>query len=253
MHLISDLHLELACLTQTVEEVWHQRIQPWVDPHDHLALAGDIGSVQDLATLRNFLRRCREYVDQDRHIFFVPGNHEYYGFPGTIDEANQVLAKLCKEVGVTWLQCQVVYVPQDNVYVLGCTLWSQVDEEGFTAVNDGQHIADFQGSTGWQVYQHRHNAEVTWLQEQLRQHPQAIVITHHLPSYRLIHPKFAGSPCNSAFASNLDLLAQQAQVWVGGHTHEYVHAKIGNCWVVANPVGYPGERRVTKVRKCKVC
>lgn len=66
-----------------------------------------------------------------------------------------------------------------------------------------------------------------------------IVITHHLPSYKSIHPKYSHlSDTNGAFASNLDDLVKLSYMWMHGHTHTSFDYKIGDTRVICNPRGY---------------
>jgi len=49
-----------------------------------------------------------------------------------------------------------------------------------------------------------------------------VVITHHAPSPRSIHPRFAGSLLNACFVSDAESLlgADRALLWIHGHTHD---------------------------------
>jgi hypothetical protein len=54
---------------------------------------------------------------------------------------------------------------------------------------------------------------------------------------------------NSAFASDLTNTMYMGRVkyWFCGHTHEYSEMNAMDTRFIANPLGYPGEERVTKV------
>ncbi|CAH6420379.1 Hypothetical protein HVR_LOCUS1177 [uncultured virus] len=68
-----------------------------------------------------------------------------------------------------------------------------------------------------------------------------VVITHHLPSYKLIDGKYADNPLNSFFANHLDELVAKADIWCCGHSHSSAQAIVGTCRCYLNPVGYSGE------------
>src|SRR5688572_7280254 len=71
-----------------------------------------------------------------------------------------------------------------------------------------------------------------------------VVVTHHAPSARSIHPKYVSAgPINHAFASDLDYLVEGsgAAIWVHGHVHDPFSYMIGNTRVLCNPRGYPSE------------
>jgi hypothetical protein len=71
-----------------------------------------------------------------------------------------------------------------------------------------------------------------------------IVVSHHCPSKKSIHPKYAHDTImNAAFASDLDdFIAYRPQIklWTHGHTHEPFDYTIGETRVVCNPRGYVG-------------
>jgi hypothetical protein len=71
-----------------------------------------------------------------------------------------------------------------------------------------------------------------------------IVVGHHCPSKKSIHPKYAHDKImNGAFASDLDdFIAYRPQIrlWTHGHTHEPFDYTIGETRVVCNPRGYSG-------------
>jgi hypothetical protein len=69
---------------------------------------------------------------------------------------------------------------------------------------------------------------------------KTVVATHHMPSYRLCHPRF-GTEANGGFASNCDrILASDIapHLWVHGHTHDTIDTKLWNTRIVCNPMGY---------------
>ena len=81
-----------------------------------------------------------------------------------------------------------------------------------------------------------------WLRERLAtpHDGPTVVITHHAPSPRSIHPRFAGSLLNACFVSDLEGLVggQSAQLWIHGHTHDSFDYRVERTRVVCNPRGY---------------
>jgi hypothetical protein len=69
-----------------------------------------------------------------------------------------------------------------------------------------------------------------------------VVLTHHAPHPDSIHARFAGSPVNGAFVSDLTELVAQADLWLHGHVHDSFDYRVGRCRVVANPRGYAQNR-----------
>ena len=69
-----------------------------------------------------------------------------------------------------------------------------------------------------------------------------IVLTHHLPTYTLIHPKYEGHPLNYCFATNLEEMIQSPiRGWLCGHSHTASEVEINAVKCALNPFGYPGE------------
>ena len=74
-----------------------------------------------------------------------------------------------------------------------------------------------------------------------------VVVGHHCPSKKSIHPKYAHDTImNGGFASDLDdFIAYRPQIklWTHGHTHEQFDYIIGETRVVCNPRGYIGHEQ----------
>jgi len=69
------------------------------------------------------------------------------------------------------------------------------------------------------------------------------VISHHAPSYQSVPQEFK-KHAKGAYCSNLDDLIlnhPQIKYWCHGHTHTPFDYNIGNCRVICNPHGYPGQ------------
>ncbi len=67
-----------------------------------------------------------------------------------------------------------------------------------------------------------HALHAAWLTEKLAQpfDGRSVVITHMAPSILSVARKYATDPCSAAFASQLDGLVAQADLWVHGHMHD---------------------------------
>jgi hypothetical protein len=91
-----------------------------------------------------------------------------------------------------------------------------------------------------------HKEDKAWLTHEIAESETTgqptVVITHHLPSFRLIAPQWANSPVNAAFASDCEsLMRYPVRLWIAGHTHTSVQRTIKDVMVGVNPLGYPGE------------
>ncbi|OIQ97603.1 calcineurin-like phosphoesterase superfamily domain protein [mine drainage metagenome] len=76
---------------------------------------------------------------------------------------------------------------------------------------------------------------------------KTVVVTHHAPSAKSLLDQQAFAYSDAAYASHLDHLVREADLWIHGHTHVPVDYRIGNHRsgrVVSNPRGYVGHAAV---------
>ena len=236
LHILSDLHLSCGVLP-------HPRTDA-----DVVILAGDIARPQEaMAWALGF----------DKPVLYVPGNHESYG--SSIAATVRQLKDLAAGSPICVLDGDEVVI--GGVRFLGATLWSDFllavkGEDGgearMQAMTQAQRmIRDFQrihaDGRPEQPFTPddcavRCQAQAAWLDSRLAvaHDGPTVVITHHAPSQRSIHPRFIGSPLNACFVSDLEWLAGsgRAQLWIHGHTHDSFDYQLGATRVVCNPRGY---------------
>src|SRR6185295_12942775 len=86
------------------------------------------------------------------------------------------------------------------------------------------------------------DASVAWLEERFAEPHEGptVVVTHFAPARGSIAARFAGSPLNACFVSDLEpqIRRWQPALWLHGHTHDSFDYRIGATRVVANPRGY---------------
>ncbi len=237
LQLASDLHLEFA-----------QRERPGtrlVEPApgaELLVLAGDI---------HNGVLGIEAFADWPVPVLYVAGNHEFYDQQW--EPAREQLRAACAGTNVRLLDQDLVEF--DGVRVLGCTLWTDFRltgepvaqamatvERGLT---DYRVIATGSGPLRAAQTLAEHEASRQWLVAELARPwvGRTVVVTHHAPHPRSIHPRFAGHPMNPGFISDLTSLLPGADLWLHGHTHDSFDYRVGSCRVVANPAGYLLKRR----------
>jgi Icc-related predicted phosphoesterase len=81
-----------------------------------------------------------------------------------------------------------------------------------------------------------------WLDSKLAE-PHAgatVVITHHAPSRKSIHRRFAESLLNACFVSDAERLidGSRTRLWIHGHTHDSFDYFLNGTRVLCNPRGY---------------
>lgn len=246
LRLVSDLHLEfyhtlapvISLLTGT---------PPGMERPRYLALCGDIG-IPYHPLYKEFL----SWADSNyEHVFLVAGNHEYYHSWKTIGEIdNDIEDIVCPLSNVTFLRDRGEDFMGLRVY--GTTLWSHVGVSlrVKNGMNDYLRINKKEG--GWRKnislkdMNNMHDNSVKGIQAEIDTCKglgmSLVVLSHHLPSFQLVDPKYERHPLTEAFASDLDrLIAPPVTHWLFGHSHTVADKVINGVRCVANPLGYVGE------------
>jgi Icc-related predicted phosphoesterase len=217
IQILSDAHTEFGF---PIDQPFSTKLRK----ADIMVLAGDI--VTKACLLKDYLDICKRF---SKYVIFVPGNHEYYN--GSTDEEYETVCNTVENV--TFLQRKRVCI--EGIWFAGATLWSDVNEFAIDLMNDPFILEEVHL---------RHNTDKKWLDENVKEGD--IVVTHHLPSFQLIHEKYKGSLVTSGFASNMDGLIRKLkpQLWICGHTHVPFDTVIEDVRIIINPIGYPGENLV---------
>lgn len=230
---VSDLHLE----RYTVLPAFSTLLKPCAP---YLALAGDIGQPAQLRTFFDWL------VPQWKRIFYVAGNHEYYGAKYAERQRElEALTATYPNLHFLHVSSPSFYCEEANVAVVGLTLWSKVSR-----LSDWKTVADYRQirfpGAPFPALNAQHDLERMTLATEIRRWgdvgAQVCVITHHLPSFRLLSPRFATSTVNDCFASHCDiLLTPPVQLWIYGHTHSCSNQVLGSVLCLCNAKGYEDE------------
>lgn len=233
LHVMSDLHLSLAGMDVPATAA------------DVVVLAGDIARPD---------KACAWARTIDKPVLYVAGNHEHYH-----SDLQTTLAELRRHsAGSTMrvLECEAWL--HGGVRFLGATLWSdfrvfdddaaraQAMTGAVSAVRDFQRIGVVEAATRRLFTPHDSQAlfdrTAAWLVDQLARpfDGPTVVVTHHAPSPRSIHPRFAGSLLNGCFVSDLERLmgGDRVALWIHGHTHDSFDYTVRGTRVLCNPRGY---------------
>jgi len=239
--LVSDVHEEFA--------KWRSENYPRLpDPrtYDCIILLGDCGlGAQGLAWACTFF-------PEDKQIWFVPGNHEFYR-----GEYSATLAAIYTYAATKNGRCKVLApgtIDLGDLLIIGATLWS----DGFGLGDDDLELrgpADFRliarGNRLFSAQDMRdiNREEVQFIRDELFRaksaNKKAVVVTHFLPSHECVAERYRGDRLNGYFANNLDSLLDEFKppIWMFGHSHEkmdVIHSTSGTR-MISNAWGYPGE------------
>lgn len=213
---------------------------------DVIVLAGDIhvGNKGVLWALKNI---------PDKPVIYVLGNHEFYGkaYPRLVNS----LKELTQNTNVVILENDVFTF--DGVNFMGCTLWTDFELYGdarLAGYECQQIMSDYRKirlSPEYSKLRSKdvagiHSQSLHWLKKQLASHKDEtnIIVTHHGPSTLSLPETKSENIIHSAYVSRLDkiLTDYNPAAWLHGHLHNSSDYMIGECRVVCNPRGYPGER-----------
>jgi Icc-related predicted phosphoesterase len=239
IQIASDLHLE-----------FFERLFPdyrIVEPTDAevLVLAGDIHRhAQAIAAFR----------DWPVPIIYVHGNHEGYG--ADFEQLIPEMRESARLAGIHYLENDELVV--NGVRFLGCCLWTdyclQGKEKKEAAMREAarcmmDHKAILTGNGKFFMPQDAlqiHIASLDWLSRKLEEpfDGPTVVVTHHGPHPKSIHPRYAGDIVNAGFITDLTPLLDKATLWVHGHVHDSFDYRVNGTRVVANPRGYAKNRSV---------
>lgn len=229
LNVLSDLHLSLGALAIPANDA------------DAVVLAGDIARPKEaIAWASGFAKP----------VLYVPGNHEFYG--GSIAGTAAELKRLSAGSDIHVLDNDEVIF--EGVRFLGTTLWTDFmlfgeGEKRAAAMREAQRFmrdfsrirlgeSPFTPEASAALFK-RHGA---WLERKLAE-PYAgptVVITHHAPSRKSVHSRFADSLMNACFVSDAEHLidGSRACLWIHGHTHDSFDYFVNGTRVLCNPRGY---------------
>ena len=232
LNILSDLHLSRGALTLPENDA------------DVAILAGDIARPPEAVAWASGFAIP---------VIYVPGNHEFYG--GSISGTVHALRQQCAGTQIHVLDNDEAII--GGVRFLGTTLWTDFmlfgeGEEQEAAIREAQrlmydfsrfHVNDapetlFTPADSAALF----NVHARWLERKLAE-PYAgstVVIIHHAPSRKSIHPRFAKSLLNACFVSDAERLLDgtRARLWIHGHTHDSFDYFVNGTRVVCNPRGY---------------
>lgn len=265
IHVLSDLHFEFGG--------WPADCDVNAIDADVTILAGDIGVG---------LRGLQWATTFNRPVIYVMGNHEFYGQRPMNDlwiKARDLVAGS----NVHLLENQSVLIDDPRtkrrIRFLGASLWTDFCLPGVDRQDDNMRLIPTLTNDFTDIFYARdgiapelrksakltprrtlawHHESRDFLEQELGRKPDlmwmkmsdvwdaTVVVTHHAPSIESLSLTDKPTVLDSAYASDLESLAGQADLWVHGHTHVRLDYRIGNGRVVSNPRGYLGVQPVAE-------
>jgi len=248
---ISDLHME----TNDINFVDNIKCVS-----DNIALLGDIGYPYH----ENYTHFLTGISKKFKNVFLLAGNHEYYQYEypmKTFSEINLKIQDICKTfTNVHFLNndCFILNHNGTDVIIVGSTLWTNIDNENRSKIKNG--IADYM-----YIYKDKYrnisiddtnllnSISKDYISSTLEKYKNnnVVVLSHHLPTSDLIHPRYKNNPLNSAFFSDcssilhkyghLDHSHYPLKAWICGHSHSCIQSYSNGVYLGLNCFGYPNQ------------
>ena len=237
--LVSDLHSEFYA-----DAVGFLRSLEFAPGLDFLLVPGDI--VVPASQGQETAHAALAFLSlQAKHVIYVAGNHEYYN--AAREKAESTLGA-CMPPNFHWLRNTEETV--DGVHFFGGVMWFPYNSRNPIYENQ---LNDFRLIRGFREWVYEENALFADAARRMVT-PSTVVLSHHVPSSQCVHRQFMGDELNRFFVSEMTPLIEdrRPRLWVYGHTHQAHRCQIGGTDVVANPFGYPHERRAGAEYPCVV-
>ena len=230
----SDLHLEFTENNRYVNK------NPILPAGEILLLAGDI-----LPFALNHLEYSFfDYVaDHFEAVYWVPGNHEYYGYD--MKKINDPIFEKIRS-NIFLVNNQIIIYKEVNI--ICSTLWSHISPESELLLQ--KRLTDFAAITvnGEPFlplhFNQLHETGLAFLKNEISQlavGSKNIVVSHHVPTFLQYPPKYKKSELSQGFAVELYDLIEDSNVsnWLYGHHHfNTPDFKLGKTTMRTNQLGY---------------
>jgi Icc-related predicted phosphoesterase len=240
IQVFSDLHTDVAAVKPITVG----------DSVDAVVVAGDTcqGAQESFVQIR-------QIVPMDIPVVATLGNHEFYRRCAPDEVA--LARATAPAYGIHLLENDTAVI--EGIRFAGCTLWTDYRLFGsgnvpFAMRAAAQGLNDHRRIT-WskQPWAGFRPAEALLLHSRSRKFLQTVlqaehagptvVITHHAPHPRSLHPRYEKDLLSAAYVSDLEdlIVAAAPALWVHGHVHTSFDYAVGRTRVLCNPHGYGGE------------
>ncbi len=229
----SDLHLEFPHNREYVKN------NPIIPTGEILLLAGDILPFALLDKQPDFFDLISDSFEK---VFWVPGNHEYYG-----SDINDRSNSFCEKIRSNVFLVNNYEEKISDVNFIFSTLWSKISEQNRLLIEnilyDFKSISDKKEKLQVTKFNELHQLSFDFIQQILlkNKNERNIVISHHVPTFLNYPDQFIRSSINQGFATELFDLINESSIdyWIYGHHHTNTpDFKINNTNLITNQLGY---------------
>lgn len=233
----SDIHLEFHD-NNSFNNILRQ-IQPKANI---CVLAGDIG----YPFQENYETFLKHMNDLFKHVFLIHGNHEYYqlkdnkgkSMTDIYNKTNSIIKdNNLKNIHFLYNS----YYDIGNYRFYGTVLWTKISDQRYL-INDEAQIEEFSFKAINIVHEKQKEKLADAIKQADTDGKTPIIITHHMPSFSLIHEKYMEGNMkyyNQCYASESDdLIKSPVCCWIYGHTHSVDERILNGVPCLVNPIGY---------------
>lgn len=195
----------------------------------------DIEGIIIAGDLENIPQNVKMLAKKYKKIFFVAGNHDYYY--REIQETKNMLIGLQKTYKqFSWLNnSSEKYKGRTFVGSSLWYKWNEVAEKYMERLNDFTYIPNCA-----EFVKEENEKSVEFLKNNVSSGD--IVITHHIPSKKIIDPQYRDNILNCYYYSDMDEIIKEKKpkCWIYGHTHTSYYGSLFDTQMFCNPHGYLG-------------
>lgn len=216
---ISDIHLEYRAKIPIIRQ----------NNLNYLALIGDIGNPFQ----KNYSEFLKNISGEFDKIFLISGNHEYWQDKYNYQEVNHQINNICSKFNNIYFLNNKIY-KLNNYNILGTTLWSRIS-------NNNNNMGDYKYISPENI-NILYNNSIKFLENSMDKNKQNIILSHFLPSYKLIEAKYRVGyykKYHDNFASDLEYLFDPdiIKYWLCGHSHSILNMEINGIYCGINAPG----------------
>ncbi len=232
---LTDLHLEANRSLFDFSQVLPNKIA------DYVFLTGDIAGGTHSLPLIKYL------VNLGYKVFYVLGNHEFYGHD--VDELIAEWRDISSKIeNFYFLENDSVVI--DDTEFFGASLWTSLGTKKATEQIDPilrlqlKNMKDFEYIKNWtpEKMKNRFYDSFLILSDKIKKSKakNKILLCHHLPSFYSLGNRGFNDPLNNMYATELgNFIAEGYLDFIfHGHIHEKIDYMLCDTRVMCNPFGY---------------
>jgi len=228
--IISDLHIYLSFNNKHNNYI--NFLYDNQEKIDVLFIAGDIISHSD--DIPSMIELFDELEDMSFEVFFVLGNHEYYGIDIGDDSIYEKMIKKYQTIHLMNNKC----LQFNDLNIIGTTLWTEAKFTSNAMLNDKYYVGNI-----YEKHDKIYKKNIKFINQNYDKNMKNVLLIHHGPHRNSIHEKYKNNSSNPYFTNtniSEDFISRFDYI-LHGHTHSYFNYSIGSCNVVCNPIGYENE------------